>query len=141
MGHRIRATASRSDPGSYTHQITIRNHRLTADEPRDRGGGDLGPTPQELLAASLASCVAMTIEMYAERKGWELGEVSVAAEFAAGERGAPTNFRLEVELPANCTDEQRRRIEVIATKCPVHRLLEGGASFTQQVTVAQRPAA
>ena len=65
----------------YEHEIEIREHRLIADEPEDRGGGDQGPKPTELLAASLASCTAITIEMYADRKGWELGEVEVAVDF------------------------------------------------------------
>ena len=53
----------------YEHEIEIRDHRLIADEPEDEGGDDAGPRPTELLAASLASCTATTIEMYADRKG------------------------------------------------------------------------
>jgi putative redox protein len=65
----------------YEHEVEIREHRLIVDEPEDNGGGDQGPTPTELLAASLASCTAITIEMYADRKGWDLGEVEVTTDF------------------------------------------------------------
>ena len=63
----MKATATR-DAG-YRHTVKVRSHELTVDEPRDQGGGDSGPDPQELLAASLASCTAVTMEMYAQRKG------------------------------------------------------------------------
>ena len=55
----------------------MRQHRLTADEPEDHGGDDAGPSPQELLAASLASCTAITMEMYAKRKGWNVDGLEV----------------------------------------------------------------
>jgi putative redox protein len=109
----------------YDHEIEIREHRLIADEPEDNGGGDRGPTPTELLAASLASCTAITIEMYANRKGWELGEVAVAADFTEATAEAPAKFRVEIRSPAQLTDEQRERILTIAHKCPVHRALMG----------------
>src|SRR3712207_5225763 len=64
----MRATATCK--GKYEHEIRVREHRLTADEPEDIGGKDVGPSPEELLAASLASCTAITMQMYADRKGW-----------------------------------------------------------------------
>lgn len=64
----MKATARRTARDAFTHQIGIREHQLTVDEPADHGGHDEGPTPQELLAASLASCTAVTVEMYADRK-------------------------------------------------------------------------
>ena len=57
--------------------MQVREHQLTVDEPLDNGGEDAGPDPQELLAVSLASCTAITMEMYAARKGWDLGHVEV----------------------------------------------------------------
>src|SRR5947208_3225223 len=66
----MRAIAIRK--GKYEHEVRVREHRVVADEPEDIGGRDLGPSPEELLAASLASCTAITMEMYAERKGWDL---------------------------------------------------------------------
>ena len=62
----------------------------TADEPKDEGGEDAGPSPQELLAASLASCTAITMEMYAQRKGWDIGDVTVDVDYEPAQRGSPT---------------------------------------------------
>ena len=72
----MKATAKRND-GTFKHTLRVRDHQLTVDESVEAGGEDAGPDPQELLAASLASCTAITMEMYAERKGWEIGEVEV----------------------------------------------------------------
>jgi putative redox protein len=107
----------------YEHEIEIREHRLISDEPEDRGGSDQGPKPTELLAASLASCTAITIEMYADRKDWDLGRVEVAVDFTEGTPDSPPKFQVEIRTPAELTDEQRERILVIAGKCPVHRAL------------------
>jgi putative redox protein len=109
----------------YEHEVEIREHRLIVDEPEDKGGGDQGPTPTELLAASLASCTAITIEMYADRKEWELGDVEVTADFTEASGDAPAKFKVDIKSPADLTGEQRERILVIAHKCPVHRALMG----------------
>ncbi len=130
----IKATARRSGPGIWTHQIDIRDHQLVVDEPVAMGGSDAGPAPQELLAASLASCTAVTLEMYAERKGWDLQEIAVSVEFNAPERDQPTRFKMTLELPAGCTEEQLERLRAIAGKCPVHRVLEGEVLFEYAVT-------
>lgn len=127
----MRATASRTS--GYTHRIDIRHHELGADEPEAQGGSDQAPTPQELLGASLAACTAITIEMYAERKGWDLGEVAVDCEYEQAERGSPTNFTITLRVSAELSDEQLERIQTIAAKCPVHRTLEGEARFEQRV--------
>jgi putative redox protein len=119
--------------GTYTHTVEVRQHALTADEPPKAGGDDEGPTPQELLAASLASCMAITIEMYARRKGWEVGQAEVQCTYEQAERGTPTGFEVVLRLPASLTDEQRERLRVIAGRCPVHRTLEGGVRFTDWV--------
>jgi putative redox protein len=106
------------------------------DEPTASGGNDLGPSPQELLAASLASCTAVTMEMYAKRKGWNVDGLQVDVEYAPAERGAPTRFELVMRMPAHLTDEQVERLQVIAAKCPVHRTLEGEVSFDERVEIA-----
>jgi putative redox protein len=107
----------------YEHDLEIRQHRLISDEPEDRGGWDGGPKPTELLAASLASCTAITIEMYADRKEWELGQVEVAVDYTTGTPDAPPSFEVRIGIPVELTDEQRERTLVIAGKCPVHRTL------------------
>jgi putative redox protein len=133
----MRATAHRAQHTAYSHSVDIRNHQIVVDEPKDTGGGDEGPSPQELLAASLATCTAITMEMYAKRKGWELGPFGVSVEYTPSERGCPTKFTLDLRLPAGTTDEQRERLQIIAAKCPVHRTLEGEVMFEDRVTVAE----
>jgi putative redox protein len=127
----MKATARRTE--NFQHDIEVREHHLTADEPQDAGGDDAAPSPQELLAASLASCTAITMEMYAKRKGWDIGKIEVEAEFAPAERGTPTRFSLVMRLPENLSDEQVERLKVIATKCPVHRTLDGEVMFDERV--------
>jgi putative redox protein len=127
----MKAVARRT--GTFTHDIDVRGHRIKADEAEDVGGDDDAPNPQELLAASLASCTAITVEMYAKRKGWEIGDVEVEAEYTPAERGAPTRFKLTLRLPDGLTDEQVERLSVIAAKCPIHRTLDGEVMFDERV--------
>jgi putative redox protein len=131
----MKATAHRSSGQTFRHSVEIRDHQLVVDESVDNGGGDEGPSPQELLAASLASCTAITMEMYAQRKGWDIGTVQVAVDYTPAERGCPTKFSVDLRLPAGCTQEQRERLQVIAAKCPVHRMLEGEVIFEDRVTI------
>ena len=128
----MRATARREN-GKLKHEVQIRGHRLVSDEPKDHGGEDAGPSPQELLAASLASCTAVTIEMYAQRKGWDLGEVVVDVDYEPAQRGSPTSFTMKVRLPKELPEEQREKVMQIAAKCPVHRTLEGEVMFDEKI--------
>lgn len=128
----MRAT-SRRVTGKLKQHVAIREHRLTADEPPNHGGEDSGPSPQELLAASLATCTAITMEMYAERKGWDMGDVTVDVEYEPAQRGSPTRFVMRVELPNELPEDQRDRLMQIAAKCPVHRALEGEVMFEETV--------
>ncbi len=124
---------ARRNSRRFTHRIDIRNHQVTADEPTEHGGEDEGPSPQELLAAALASCTAITMEMYARRKGWEIGPVEVECEYTPAERGCPTHFNLVLRMPNDCSDEQVEILRVIAAKCPIHRTLDGEAIFEERV--------
>jgi putative redox protein len=117
----------------FTHDVEVRDHHLVADEPADAGGDDHGPSPQELLAASLASCTAVTMEMYARRKGWNVDGIEFDCTYTPAERGSPTRFDLVLRLPAHLTEEQVERLSVIAAKCPVHRTLAGEVLFNEQV--------
>ncbi|HEX5898066.1 MAG TPA: OsmC family protein [Solirubrobacteraceae bacterium] len=127
----MKAIATR-DSG-YRHVVRVRSHDLSIDEPAGTGGSDSGPSPQELLAASLASCTAVTMEMYATRKGWDIGGVEVACDYTPAERGCPTRFGIVVRLPDTLSDEQVERLRVIAAKCPVHRTLDGEVMFDERV--------
>ena len=127
----MKATATQTN--GFTHRIDVRQHQLTADEPAEEGGHDEAPTPQELLAASLASCTAITIEMYARRKGWNIGDVTVDVNYEPAQRGSPTRFEMAVRLPKELPEEQRERLMQIAAKCPVHRTLEGEVMFEETI--------
>jgi putative redox protein len=124
---------ARRENGKFRHEIEVREHELVSDEPEDHGGEDAGPSPQELLAASLASCTAITMEMYAQRKGWDIGDVEVSVNYEPAQRGSPTKFQMEMRLPKELPEEQRERLAQIAAKCPVHRTLEGEVMFEETV--------
>ena len=114
----------------FAHEVEIEGgHTLVVDEPLATGGTDTGPSPTRLVAAGLASCVAVTVEMYAERKGWDVGAVEVGVD-AEYEGHAPRSFAVTLHLPAELSDEQRKRLLVIAGKCPVHKLLVGETPVT-----------
>jgi putative redox protein len=130
----MRAIARREN-GTLRHDVKIRRHVVVADEPEDNGGDDSGPSPLELLAASLASCTAVTMEMYAQRKGWQIGEVVVDVDYEPAQRGSPTRFTLDIRMPKELPDDQRERLMQIAAKCPVHRTLEGEVMFDERVTL------
>src|SRR5687767_5222157 len=127
----MRATARQTV--NFQHDVEVGSHTLTADEPKHNGGDDEGPSPQELLAASLASCTAITMEMYAKRKGWDVGDVAVHVEYEPAQRGSPTRFRMTVDFPKEVPEEQRERLMQIGAKCPVHRVLEGEVMFEETV--------
>ena len=127
----MKANAARA--GTFKQLVSTRDHKLWVDEPRDEGGDDAGPSPQELLAASLASCTAITMEMYAERKGWDVGHIEVSCEYTPSDRGCPTRFELVLKFPDDLPAEKVERLRVIAAKCPVHRTLDGEVMFDERV--------
>jgi putative redox protein len=130
----MRAVARRRE--KLTHDVKAGTHAVVADEPVESGGQDLGPSPQELLAASLASCTAVTMEMYAQRKGWNVDGLEVDVRYTPAERGCPTRFELVMKMPAHLEEEQIERLTAIGAKCPVHRTLEGEVAFDERVELA-----
>jgi putative redox protein len=120
----VRAVARRR--AGFTHEVEIEGgHSLVIDEPREAGGADEGPSPTRTVAAALAACTAITCEMYAERKGWDLGAVEVEVELAYGDKASIEAFEVTLRVPQPLNDEQRSRLLAIAGKCPVHRALAG----------------
>jgi putative redox protein len=128
----VRVVARRLD--GLAHEVDLEGgHTLVVDEPADRGGTDTGPRPTQLLAASLAGCTAITVEMYAERKGWDVGAVEVDVDVTY-DGTVPSTYAVALKLPRELSEEQRERLLKIAAKCPVHKVLVGEAT----VTVAER---
>lgn len=107
----------------FAHEIDIEGgHTIVVDEPAEVGGTGTGPSPGRLLAASLASCTAVTMEMYAARKGWEIGAVEVDVDVEYDDY-TPSSFAVTLRLSPDLTEEQRERLVTIAGKCPVHQVL------------------
>lgn len=109
----------------YATHITARGITITADEPAEQGGQDRGPAPHELMLAALASCTAITMRMYAERKGWPIAGLRVTVRMQRVQEGREVDTRIHVglERPEGLTDEQWARMRQIAAACPVHRTL------------------
>jgi putative redox protein len=128
-----REVVVRGGAAGFAQEIVVGPHRLAADEPTAAGGADTGPTPYDLLLASLGACTSMTVALYARRKGWPLEGVTVrlrhakihAADCADCEtrEGMLDRIERDIELTGTLTDEQRERLLEIAGRCPVHRTL------------------
>lgn len=115
----------------YETFISARQHTLVGDEPEDLGGEDLGMAPYELLLGSLGECTAITLKMYAERKGWQIDGVTVNLTL---EEMTPTNRTTRIGREVivegeNLTPEQRTRLLQIANACPVHKILTNPISI------------
>ncbi|MGI9546280.1 MAG: bifunctional alpha/beta hydrolase/OsmC family protein [Flavobacteriaceae bacterium] len=139
--HQVVASLDAED--GFTTQMNVGGHYLTGDEPVKFGGNDFGPSPYEFVSAGLSACTAMTLQMYARRKKWELQNVEVHtsygkvhAEDCAGcesERSKIDTFKREIKLTGDLDSTQRRRLLEIADKCPVHRTLESEAEIQTQL--------
>ena len=114
--------------GKFSQDVEVGGHRIRADEEKDKGGEDTGATPHELLLSALGACTAMTLKVYAERKGWPLRDVHVTLNGANAD-GRYVISR-QVTLDGDLDAEQRQRLVEIADKCPVHRTLTGEITVT-----------
>ena len=118
----------RSVGAKLEQEISIGDHRITADEPVDVGGEDKGPGPHQLLLAALGTCTSMTVLMYARRKQWPLRAVTVRLDLEGKDspEGRVTDIRREVVFDGpELAPDQRARLIDIANKCPVHKTLTG----------------
>lgn len=130
----MKVVARRRD--GLAHDVEIEGgHTLRVDEPAASSGTDTGPSPTRLVAAGLASCIAITMEMYAERKGWRLGAVEVDVEVEY-DGYVPASFDAAIHLAGELDEEQSARLLTIARKCPVHKLLAGETPVAIEYRVA-----
>lgn len=136
MDHKTqRSVTAELNGTAYQTHITARQHTLLADEPADHGGTDLGMRPHELLLAALSSCTAITLRMYADRKGWDTGGITVNAvlDRTQSGRNVESNIRLELRFGKELPPEQRERLLQIANACPVHRTLLNPMNISTEV--------
>jgi putative redox protein len=125
------AIAQDSGHGGLQILVTAGPARFVADEPVALGGLDLGPTPHDLVAAGLAACTSQTLRLYARRKGWDLGPVEVQVTHRRDISVQPSEiFERVIVLGGVLDEEQRQRLLEIAERCPVHKLLTGGATIS-----------
>ncbi len=124
---------------NFTTYIQTKKHSIVADEPATVGGDNFGPSPYDLLNASLAACTVITLKMYAQRKKWDLQEAYV---YITNKKVHSDDLELELENPGyvdyiskkikligNLDNTQRNRLKEIASRCPVHKTLEKGGVF------------
>jgi putative redox protein len=117
----------------YATTIRAGRHTFISDEPEgEMGGADQGPTPGQLLLSSLGTCTAITVRMYADRKGWPLDKVEVELGLDTKEVNGITESDIsqKTTLHGDLTAEQIERLQTISKKCPMHKLLEGKISIT-----------
>ena len=131
---------------NFTTQLQTQKHTFIGDEPSSVGGDDFGPSPYEYLNAAIASCTAMTLKLYAERKEWDLKEVYV---YISHVRKHSDELMLDVEKPGyldhiskrlkfigNLNDKQKQRLKEIASKCPVHKTVASEVVFDTKIIEA-----
>jgi len=114
---------TRRGAGPLQQIIEIGPHQVLTDAPVESGGEASGPAPHDLLAAALAACTTLTVNLYARRKGWKLDEVLVSVQH--GQEGAAYAFQRRIRLVGALGDDERARLLDIANKCPVHKTLSG----------------
>ncbi len=116
---------------NYVHRISSGRHAVLADEPAALGGTDAGMAPFDLYLASLAACTAITLRMYAERKGWDLGEFSADLSTRRDESGR-LHVRRRLHATGPLGDEQWRRLLEVVAKTPVTLVMREGATITSE---------
>jgi len=127
----IATTRSVISRTQYQTTITGGKHTIIADEPEEVGGTDTGMSPYELLLASLSSCTAITLQMYINRKMWIVEEIIIDQQLYIND--GFTLITSNLNFKGELTDEQKKRLEVIAEKCPVHKILTGEVKIETRI--------
>ncbi len=122
---------------NYRQEITSATHSFASDAGKEHGGEDSAPNPHELLLGSLGACTAITVQMYAKRKGYDLKAVTVKCEEQQVENGEGQKSSLitrNIEIEGDLTQEQVDGLKMIADKCPIHKLLQGPKEIKTEVS-------
>ena len=124
---------SETPGGSFKTSLVMGEHKALADEPTSVGGSGLGPTPYDYLLAALGACTTMTVQMYAQRKGWKLDNVKVSLAHrkehktdceTCDEKPVKVDvIEKQIEFIGDLDAEQIERLKEISSRCPVHRTL------------------
>jgi putative redox protein len=133
--------------GALAQTIRAGKHVLVADEPPSVGGSDAGPTPHDLLLASLGACTSMTLQMYANRKRWPVDGIAIRlkhrrihasdCESCEARDGYIDCIEKDIVVSGDLDDAQIKRLAEIADRCPVHRTLQGKKEITTQIRKSQ----
>lgn len=123
----------------YHTTLQSRAHTLVGDEPVDVGGKDEGPRPGDFMRMALASCTAITLRMYADRKQWDVEKIHV--KVSNGPFAQKTTYTTEIEITGNLDEDQKARMLQIAKLCPVHKTLTNPVEVNTQLSLTNETAA
>lgn len=113
---------------NYITSITYKEFQWRVDEPIDVGGSNTAAAPEAYLKSALASCIAITLKMYVDRKKWNLGQITVIIE-----ENEENVYHKKISVSNEITDEQKQKLNEIAEKCPISKLLKSGVSMTSEI--------
>ena len=137
MEHCIGTTCTSVEIGKDLYRTEVRadGHLIIADEPLNIGGKDLGMNPNQFLLASLGTCTAMTLRMYADRKKWPVEKICVdlTLEVVKGDDQQTTYIKRHIFIDGNVNEEQKQRMLQIADSCPLHRMFNNPFVITSNL--------
>lgn len=108
----------------YYTEVIAGENKIITDEPIDKGGGNKGFNPFEILATSLASCTAATLRMYIDRKGWEIPQINVEVELENYPQTKTAQFCRVIDFGiTEISEDIKDKLFKIADACPVHKIL------------------
>lgn len=113
--------------------VTAGNHQLIADEPKDIGGNDEGVNPHELLAASLATCTAITLRMYINHKNLPIEDIKVDVDVETDKANKTSVFKRQIHIHGHYDESVGKRLLSVANACPIHKILEGSIHITSEL--------
>ncbi|MCT4666032.1 MAG: OsmC family protein [Flavobacteriales bacterium] len=122
-------TTKTTTKDQYKTDTAVRDYNLQMDNSPANNGGNYGASPKEHLTAALGGCTTMTLKMYIERKGWEVGSITADTSFEMKEDRS-TAFHIHISIEGDFDEKQQKRLKAIAPKCPVHKLLAGNSEIT-----------